>query len=955
MATFKIVNQISINKFYLEDTVYPGVHKIADKVRDDIYRVTDKYPGETGEKERLGRYPIIYGTIGRSSILEELEQNGKINLSDISGKWEVYGFWLVEKPFPDVECALVIAGSDKRGTIYGLFHLSELIGVSPLVDWSDVRPAKKEQILLTEKVNMISKVPSVKYRGLFINDEWPAFGTWANHCFGGFNAKMYDHVFELILRLKGNYLWPAMWSASFSCDGPELENAKLADEYGIVLGSSHHEPCIRNGEEYRHVRGKDSIYGDAWDFRKNKEGITRFWEDGLKRNGMFENIITLGMRGEYDTTILGAEATLEDNINLLKDVLQTQNRLLKEQINPDLSQIPRLFVLFTEVAAFFYGNSTTKGLQNDPLLEGATLMLCDDNYGNIRSLPTEEMRKHPGGYGLYYHLDFHGGPYAYDWMNTNYLPKMWEQLTMAYDYGIREVWVANLGDISLLEYPLSYYMDLAYDMEAMGTTAPNQIDEYSRRWIAKQFNGSFSQADMQLIKETLDGYTRINHNRKPELMNYDVYHPVHFAEAKDLFNHTERITSLAKELLIRCPEYAQPAFYELIYYPAVASMNLHKMWILATWNDYYSKQGRLEANDYADAIADCIAIDRRLTNEYHSIADGKWYGMGSSEHIGFTNWCEEDCKYPRMIKIEPANKPRLIVAASNSTQYTIGTTWVGKQIHVNDFLQQNINEVDIDLALGSRDPIEYEISSNCPWLKLSTSGGIVKKKTILTLKIDRSKLSGKAMTDVWIKTANSKTQILVEAQNLDTTGLKPMTFVEANGYIVIEAEHYYDKKDVDGVGFHKLDHYGRTISGMKVLPPLKSDFTYAKERPYLEYCFIAENEGSYKIDFYLAPSKPVNIDGKILVGIQMNNEELVTQNVLCPDYVSLISCKDYVNGVRNNIRIYQSNVKCCKGENHLRVYAVSPSLVLEKIVLYQESMNLPKSYLGPKESYYISS
>lgn len=938
-------------RFFKEDTVYPGVHKIADKVRRDIERVIDVCPEESSVLSELGKYAVIYGTVGKSPILNTLQKNGKLNLSMIKGKWEVYGFGLVEDPFPGVECALVIAGSDKRGTIYGLFHLSELLGVSPLVDWSDVRPKKQEQVLLTEQINMLSKIPSVKYRGFFINDEWPAFGTWANHHFGGFNAEMYDHVFELLLRLKGNYLWPAMWASCLSCDGPGLKNAELADEYGIVMGTSHHEPCIRHGEEYRNVRGKDSVYGDAWNFQTNKAGITRFWEDGLKRSGKFENIITIGMRGEADTAILGREATLADNINLLRDVIETQNRLIAENVNADLTQVPRLFVLFTEVEAFFYGEETAPGLKDNPLLDGVTLMLCDDNFGNIRSLPTEEMRRHKGGYGLYYHLDFHGGAYAYDWMNTNYLPKMWEQLTTAYDYGIRDVWVANIGDISLLEHPLSYFLDLAYDMESMGTSALNQTEEYTRHWITKQFDGVFSNADKEAIKEIIDGYNKINHNRKPEIMNIDVYHPVHFNEAKDLISQAEHITALAEELKLRCPEDALPSFYELVYFPAVASMNLHRMWILATWNDFYARQGRIEANDLAEEISRCIRRDRELTEEFHKIDDGKWFGMGLSEHIGFTNWCEEDCKYPRMTRIEPANKPRLIVATSDTTKYTLGMPWSGRNLKITNFLQQDIDEIEIELACGSTVPISYVAITNCPWLRLSANSGLVKKKEILILHVDRNKLKGRKTGEALIKTSFSQVTLEVEAQNVETAELKPMTFLEANGYIAMEAEHYFLNKDIKGIGFHKLNHYGRTISAMKVLPPLQSDFTLDKERPYLEYCFMAEQEGKYKIDFYLSPSNPPYLDKKLFFGFQINGGEQVIENVVGSDFTFL--CNEWVSAVRNNIRIYHSSVACNKGENHLRIYAVSPSLVIEKIVLYPEGSKLPESYLGPKESYYV--
>lgn len=266
--------------------------------------------------------------------------------------------------------------------------------------------------MLDSSCSFVSTTPSVKYRGFFINDEWPAFGSWANKRFGGVNSECYRCIFELLLRLKGNYLWPAMWTSNFSLDGPGLLNAELADRMGVVMSTSHHEPCYRSGGEYGLMRGRDSVYGDAWSFITNEDGITNFWRDGLIRNKPFENVITMGMRGENDTSILGANAALEDNINLLRSVLKTQNRLIRENINPNLSMVPRQIVLFTEVEEFFYGSKDINGIMGDPELDGVTLVLSDNNFGATRTLPSKSMREHPGGYGMYYHMDMHGGPHS---------------------------------------------------------------------------------------------------------------------------------------------------------------------------------------------------------------------------------------------------------------------------------------------------------------------------------------------------------------------------------------------------------------------------------------------------------------------------------------------------------------------------------------------------------------
>jgi len=446
-----------------------------------------------------------------------------------------------------------------------------------------------------------------------------------------------------------------MWSARFGDDGPGLANAMLADEYGIIMGMSHHEPCLRQGEEYKYLRGKDSVYGDAWNFRTNREGILRFWKDGLLRRGKFENVITVGMRGEADTAILGEKATLEENIELLRDVLKTQNGLIRECVNPDLERVPRMLALYKEVEEFYYGNDEVQGLIGSEELEDVILLLCDDNYGNLRTLPTEEMRAHKGGYGMYYHLDYHGWPVSYEWMNSSYLPKIWEQMTTAYEFGVRELWIVNVGDIATQEFPLSYFLDMAYDFERWGSSAVNQTMEYTRQWTARQFGG-FPGEIREQIADILQGYTRIIQKRRPEAMHPMVYHPVHGGETQDTLDEIGRILTETEAVYAwvqeTAPEYVSP-FVALVYYPAFGTLNLTKMHLLAGMNQYLAKLGALCANDYGDAAEQCLRRDRELVKAYHEMDGGRWYGMGLSEHIGFVHWNEDECQNPVICRYCP--------------------------------------------------------------------------------------------------------------------------------------------------------------------------------------------------------------------------------------------------------------------------------------------------------------
>src|SRR5574344_1300143 len=439
---------------------YSGLKLVAEALASDVKAVSNATPKLYSIKELpsdKSDMALIAGSLGNNALVDSLAKEGKFTVSEIAGKRETYTIAIVDNPTANISKAIVVAGSDKRGTMYGLFHISELIGVSPWIWWSDVKPVRKSEIALPVKsLVYTSKEPSVKYRGFFINDEWPSFGSWTSKQFGGFNEDMYAHVFELILRLKGNYLWPAMWSSAFSNDGkanPQA-SAQLADVYGIVMGTSHHEPLFRAGNEWQKIYKN---YGDsnAWNFSKNSEAITKFWEDGVKRNKNFESVITVGMRGEADSALGGG---LKENIDLLKNIITVQKKILADN---GLSDAPKMLTVYKEVESYWYGKdlegndkTITEGLDVWPGLDDVTIMLCEDNLGNMRTLPRPEERNRKAGWGMYYHVDYHGGPNSYEWINTVQLEKMWEQMSMAYDYGVKDIWILNVGDLKPMELPL---------------------------------------------------------------------------------------------------------------------------------------------------------------------------------------------------------------------------------------------------------------------------------------------------------------------------------------------------------------------------------------------------------------------------------------------------------------------------------------------------------------------
>lgn len=956
--------------FYCTSKEFSGVKKIAQKVCLDVERVTGGKPEikniDSFSSNKDFKNAVFFVTLGKfDSITEKIALENNLDLTKISGKRESYIFAVSEEH-------IIVIGSDKRGTIYGLFYLSQLMGVSPLVDWADFLPKHQDCVQIEENI-IYSKEPSVRFRGFFINDEWPACGNWCNHNFGGFNSKMYEHVFELLLRLKGNYLWPAMWTARFSDEGPGLENAELADELGVIMGTSHHEPCCRAGEEYRYLRGKNSVYGDAWNFRANEKGITKFWEDGLKRNGKFENVITVGMRGEADTAIM-QNATLKDNIDLLRDVLKIQNKLIKENVNQNLDKVPRMLALYKEVEPYFYGDETTQGLMDSPELEGVTLMLCDDNHGNLRTVPTEKMRNHKGGYGMYYHFDYHGAPFSYEWFNTNYLPKVKEQMCAAYDFGIRDLWIVNVGDIMTNEFPLSYFLDLAYDYE---TVSVQTTFDYTKNWVEQNFNG-LENAQKQEICEILNDFTKIANMRRTESIQNETYAPINFNESSILIEKANKITEKAEKLKTQMPQNLLGGYFLEVYLPACGVMNILRMQLYSGKNVWFAKKGAVIANFYAKKVKECYNYDLNLLSECDAFKGGKFFASGRSEHFGFTHWCEAENHYPTYTYVEPARKGKFIFWIEGSDKTTTAQDWTDRVLKFDGFKNPNVKEFSVFVANCAVQKRPYKISFKSENDKKSENSFLEAKIVPseicdennvslvdrIVISINREKLSKiDEKSDVLVLESNdgqgAGIKLFVEIDaNVPNLEYPKGTFVQTTDYISIEAEHFIKasslKEEKDGVTnghFEILQGYGKTLSAVKAFPVINS-YNEIKNAPYVEYQFVPSGNKTKTFDFYLNPSNPAYKNSGIKFIAQLNGKNIEIQAVK-PDFTVGDNQEPWGTDVTNNIRISKMVCECCDGINTLRIYPVTPNVVLEKIVIYSDDVQMPKSYLGAPETFRV--
>ncbi len=942
-------------KIVVEETAFEGVKRIASKLALDIEKVTDKKPEieENVIKEKLEKgVQILCATVGQSPLLEQLSAEGKIDLSGVLGKREVYKLEILQGAFGGNEQTLVICGSDKRGTIYGMFSLSEYIGVSPLCFWGDVEPVKNSEIRIKSDIETISREPSVKYRGFFINDEWPCFGNWAGSHFGGFNANVYEHVFEFLLRMKGNYLWPAMWSASFPLDGPGSANEELADIYGVVMGYSHHEPCLRASEEWDKVRGEGSRYGNEWNFYTNEEGLLNYWEDALKRSGKYENMITIGMRGERDTSMLGENATVAENIALLMDIISKQRQLIRTYVNEDLEQVPQLLALYKEVEDYFYGNETAQGLKDWKGLEGVTCMLCEDNFGHMRTLPTEDIRNRKGGFGMYYHLDYHGGPVSYEWVDSTPFSKVWEQMCTAYEYGIHDVWIVNVGDLKFHEIPLSYFMAMAYDYDKWGAANRNSYKEYVSQFVKKSFPeaGKFQEK----IEQVLTEYININHMRRPESLHAGIYHPCNYGETELMLQKVEALERLSQKIYGTLNEREGRAYYSMIHFSALASMNLLKMHLYAGKNAHYASQGKIVANEYAEKTALCILRDRKLAECFASFLDGKWNGMHLAQHIGFTRWNEDGYRYPVTMYVEPTHKPQMLVSRKDSEKVAAKTYGAYEVIEISDFQYEGCEGVLLQIANGGIGSFNYKIQpeeGTLPaWLSVNPMQGRVAVQEEVRIRCIRALLPEEAQK-VRLLISGDDTCVAVEITGAAQTqkDLPNKTFFNRENVVVMDAAHYCKKQDVAKGAYQVLEGYGTYETAVKVFP-VDASFEKEEEKPLLTYSFLLEQEGAYQVEILTAPTNPARLGQSLHV--QLDNHLGMVQDLelISPDFKAGDTRNvDWCQGVLNQVRKASTVLHFEKGVQMLTVGARQAGVVLERIRIYPVGTNLKTSYLGPEE------
>lgn len=588
----------------------PAIIRAIHDLQKDMFAIFGVKP-LLSTTSSASRNEIIVGSYTSRLVLGQKEN------SELKGKWE--RFYIKSIKNTQQKNKLIIAGSDKRGTIYGIYELSRQLGVSPWYWWADVPIIKKDRAYV-KSGSYLSEEPKVKYRGIFINDEEPAFGTWARTKFGGVNSAMYQHLFELMLRLRANYLWPAMWGKAFNED--DSLNPKIANDYGIVMGTSHHEPMMRAQKEWG-LHHKN--YGNGeWNFHTNAAGLKQFWVDGFTRNKDYDNIVTIGLRGDGDEPMKDI-GDAKANFRILEDVMTAQRDIIKKISQKPIEKTPQVWALYSEVLEYF-----DQGIH---VPDDVMILLCDDNWGDVRRLPTSNVAKHPGGYGMYYHVDLHGAPRAYQWLNMTQIQHMWEQLQLTASYGVDKIWILNVGDLKANEFPMDFFLNMAWNPSNFHA---DNLLRYTQNFCRQQLGD----ASAKEAADILNLLCKYNARVTAEMLNDTTYNlpSGEFEKANLSF---QSLKARALELFLQIPEEYQNTYQELILHPVKAMANLYQMYYAVAMNKKYYQEHDARANDWADIVDSCFAKDKIYTNQYNlQMANGKWNHMMDQTHIGYTSWDE---------------------------------------------------------------------------------------------------------------------------------------------------------------------------------------------------------------------------------------------------------------------------------------------------------------------------
>lgn len=892
---------------------------------DDVQRVTGVRPRLITASSQARGQVIVIGN-AQSRLVRTFISDQSPLVKKLQGRWECFALKIVEKPSPLISQALVVAGSDARGTAYGVFTLSEKIGVSPWYWWADVPVAQQKQLVIHQP-EYVSATPSVKYRGIFINDEDWGLRPWAANTFEpalkNIGPKTYAKIFELLLRLKANLVWPAMHPGTapfYSVPG----NKEMASLFSIVIGSSHAEPMLRNN-----VGEWDEKTMGHFNYLTNKQKVFSYWEDRVRESSEIDVIYSMGMRGVHDSQMEGVKSAKEA-VPLLEKIFEDQRSLLKKY-QPKNGSTPQVLTPYKEVLEFYDAGLTVP--------DDITLVWPDDNYGYIQRLSNEQERKRSGGAGVYYHASYWGRPHDYLWLSSTHPSLIREEMIKAYQTGADRLWVLNVGDIKPLEYNLQLFLDMAYN------TTPFKASSYSQSHLLRWHEQLFGKQNAKAITGILWRYYQLAFERRPEFMgwsrtepttktNHTAYHHFFYGdEAQRRIDAYDALEKGVEDLRRKIALPAAAAFYQLVYYPVVGASAMNKKFLYRDKAYLYAAQGRISAGNYA---AQSQAAYERIVAEtanYNSLLNGKWKDMMNMKPRGLPVF-----EAPVLPLLAIEKKWGWGIAPEG---FDTGST---KNFVLPAFTQAMNQSYFIDIFLCDSTTVQWKAVTSAAWIKISAGSGTLspqaatnEKRTWVTIDWAKAPKETPLVGQIDFSGAGQKFSVKVQAFRPPANVIKAVgAFAEANGYVSMFAQHHTGINQKPGYTWEKVHGLGHTGAAMMTsispVPATVIDTTrIIQTASSVSYDFFTFNDATSQVLLYALPTLPLNKNVRVRCAFSIDGGALQVVDFTAN---STTRTEEWKKNVLSNTAVRKlAGPLLKKGKHTLTVFAIDPGVALDRIII----------------------
>ncbi len=917
-----VIHDKSTTVTILCDTAdYATVRLAARLLARDIERITGHRPVIQRDLAGLKGNVIIIGSRDSSRLIQNPAITKYINTSALADKWETYQIQTIRKPLSTISNALVICGSDRRGTAYGVFDIAERIGISPWYWWADVTPQRKSKLSIPF-INFVSNPPSVKYRGIFLNDEDWGLQPWAAKTFepetGDIGPKTYAKIFELLLRLKANLIWPAMHPCT-KAFYHYPENRKVADLYGIVVGSSHAEPMLRNNVD----EWDESKMGE-YNYFTNRETIYTYWKQRAEESKHYENIYTVGMRGIHDSGMEGS-SDIHEKIAVLEKIFTDQREIIKTLIASDITRIPQAFIPYKEVL-----NVYDKGLE---LPNDITIVWPDDNYGYIQRLSNDAEQKRSGGAGIYYHLSYWGRPHDYLWLSSTHPMLLWEEMNKAYTTRNNRMWVVNVGDIKPLEYSMNLFLDMAYDMKPFLSSA--YVKVHLEKWMRDIFGSSSARE----LADVTWQYYNLAFERRPEFMGWSQTEPntiTHFTaynhfyyndEAQKRLDEYNTLHKQVNSIRQKIDREKRDAFYELVYYPVRCAQLINEKFLLNEKAYYYARQHRTSANDFAAAVREAFDSIVTETAYYNTkLANGKWNNMMSMEPRDLPVF---DC--PMTPAWEGSGNGWGICAEGDADEQPVSHQY-GNRLPV--FYSWNNRSYFIDIFLTGPESVNWQATVSQPWIRLTKTSGTLtssvgKKEERIWVSIDHEHLPNEKLVKgtITIKAGARQLSVPVQVYTQAPDGFSG--FVEENKYISLFAANYTGIVNTSDAEWRSIDGLGYTGKAMMLTPRDTFSDKPATTHASLKYDFYHFSQGDAEVKVYCLPTHALNANHQMRIAVVIDGAEPQVM-----DYRTFDRSETWKQNVLSNTAISSAKYALREtGKHTLTITALDPGIIIDRITI----------------------